>query len=120
MGRHCANRHPDAQWARQRTAPWTEGTAVKRTDLEKLQGKKVVGRMRREPLPDRYGTASAEPGDRREQRRRDAAAGLVPYAVKLPADIVQALQERAQKDGVGLSELSAELLRAALGPDRTR
>ena len=62
--------------------------------------------------------------DRREQRRLDAAAGLVPFACKLPADLVRSLQERAAAHDGGLNALVAELLRqgcaerSAAGPRR--
>jgi hypothetical protein len=91
---------------------------VKATDLQKMQGKKLVERMRREPSNERYGTGSAEPGDRREQRKRDQAAGLVPFAVKLPHDLVADLQARAKASGTPLNELTAGLLRNALSQDR--
>lgn len=91
--------------------------AVKPSDLQKHQGKKVVEQMRKEPVPERYGTASGGVHDRREQRRRDQAAGLVPFAVKLPADLVAALQERSRRDGTPLGDLAAELLRDALSND---
>jgi hypothetical protein len=91
---------------------------VKRTELEKQQGKKVVDRMRREPPRERYGAGASEPGDRREQRKRDHAAGLVPFAVKLPDDLVAELQARAKADGTPLNELTAGLLRDALRQHR--
>lgn len=87
---------------------------MKRADLEKVQGKKVVGRMQKAPAPDRFGTGSSGIHDRREQRKRDQAAGLVPFAVKLPDDLVADLQERAKARGQPLGELAADLLRDAL------
>jgi hypothetical protein len=110
----CANARPAPQCAARdprKTGP------VKRTDLEKLQGKKLVESMRREPARDRYGAGAGGVGDRREQRKRDQAAGLVPFAVKLPADLIAALQERAHAQGTPLNGLVADLLRAALGAD---
>lgn len=88
---------------------------MKRTDLEKHLGKKLTGRMKGEPVPERFGAASAQPRARREQRARDQAAGLVPFAVKLPADLVAALQERAKARGTTLNDLAAALLRDVLG-----
>jgi len=87
---------------------------MKRADLEKFLGKKVEGAMRREALPDRYGAASAQVHDKREQRKRDQEAGLVPFAVKLPQAMVMALQERARARSVTLGEVTVELLRASL------
>jgi len=87
---------------------------MKRADLEKFLGKKVEGAMRREALPDRYGAASAQVHDKREQRKRDQEAGLVPFAVKLPQAMVMALQARARERSVTLGEVTAELLRESL------
>lgn len=87
---------------------------MKRADLEKFLGKKVEGAMRRETLPDRYGAASAQVHDKKEQRKRDQQAGLVPFAVKLPQAMVMALQERARERSVTLGEITAELLRESL------
>lgn len=88
---------------------------MKRSDLDKHLGKKITGRMDRAPVPERFGAAAGEPRTRREQREREQAAGLVPFAVKLPADLVASLQTRAQQRGATLNELAAELLRDALG-----
>ena len=87
---------------------------MKKADLEKFLGKKVEGAMRRETLPDRYGAASAQVHDKKEQRRRDQEAGLVPFAVKLPQAMVMALQERARERSITLGEVTAELLRESL------
>jgi predicted HicB family RNase H-like nuclease len=38
----------------------------------------------------------------------------VPFAVKLPQELVKALQEQAVKKSVGLNELTAELLKKSL------
>lgn len=89
---------------------------VKRAELEKLQGKKIDSRMRHEEIPERYGQGAAAVFDRREQRKRDQAAGLVPFAVKLEGGLVTELQALAQSRGVALNELVAELLRKALLP----
>lgn len=83
---------------------------MKRTDLEKLQGKKIAGAMKREPTSDRYGAASSAHVDRRERREREKAAGLVPFAVKLPQELVAALRARAAARGVSLDVVVAEML----------
>lgn len=88
---------------------------TKRTGLDKLQGKKVIGAMKLEPTSDRYGAAASAHVDRREQREREKAAGLVPFAVKLPQALVASLQARATQRGVPLNELVAELLGQSLG-----
>jgi hypothetical protein len=89
--------------------------SMKKADLEKFNAKRVEGAMRREALPDRYGAASGHVHDKREQRKRDQAAGLVPFAVKLPQDLVAALQARARERSTGLNDVVAELLKVALG-----
>lgn len=85
---------------------------MKRGELEKRQGSKLTNQMR--AAGNAYGRAVAPEPDRRAQRDRDRALGLVPFAVKLPQDLVKALQERAVKTSVGLNELTAELLKKSL------
>jgi hypothetical protein len=87
---------------------------LKPTDLERNKGKKIEGALRRTGVPDRFGAAAGEVVDRREQRRRDAAAGLVPFAVKLPGTQVKALHALAQSRQVTLDVLVAELLQKGL------
>ena len=89
---------------------------MKKADLEKSLGKKISGRMQQEPHSDRYGTASGGIADKREQRERDKAAGLVPFAVKLPQELVTQLQAVAAERGVSLNDVTAELLNAGLAP----
>ena len=86
----------------------------KRTDLEKVKGMMTVGAMKREPTPDRFGAAAGVPGDKREQRERDKAAGLVPFAVKLPQELIAQLQKAARDKEATLNDLTAELLRKGL------
>jgi len=86
----------------------------KKTDLEKGKAMKTMGEMRREPIPDRFGAAAGVPGDKREQRERDKAAGLVPFAVKLPQELIAQLQEAARDKEATLNDLTAELLRKGL------
>ena len=86
----------------------------KKTELDKRAGLKIAGALRQGPGAERYGRDSALANERRARRERDRAAGLVPFAVKLPAATVQALHVRAQGDGRELGELVDELLRQAL------
>jgi hypothetical protein len=88
--------------------------SMKKSDLDKNLGLKIGGRMKATAIPARFGQAAAAIPDRREQRRRDAAAGLVPFACKLPGDLVRALQERAAGHAGGLNGLVAELLTLGL------
>lgn len=86
---------------------------MKKADLEKQLGKKIAVRMQQEAQPDRYGAASGQVADKREQRERDKAAGLVPFAVKLPQDLVTKLQGLAVERNTTLNDIAAELLGAA-------
>jgi hypothetical protein len=87
---------------------------MKLTDLHKNQGLKIDGEARRGGLSDRYGKGAAVVTDRKEQRKLDAAAGLVPFACKLHSDLVKELQERAHASGAGLNETVADLLKKGL------
>ena len=87
--------------------------SMKSTDLEKHKAKKLAGRSSG-PSPDRFGRDAAAPLDKREQRERDREAGLVPFAVKLHGDLVKELHAEAQKQGTGLNEVVAELLKKGL------
>ena len=85
---------------------------MKKADLEKLKGRKIVAGSG--TTNDRYGKGAGEVLDKREQRERDREQGLVPFAVKLHSDLVRDLHAAAQKRGVGLNELTAELIRKGL------
>ena len=85
---------------------------MKKADLEKLKGRRIVAGSG--TTTDRYGKGAAEVLDKRGQRERDRELGLVPFAVKLHEDLVRDLHAAATKRGVGLNELTAELLRKAL------
>jgi len=58
--------------------------SMKKTDLAKNLALKISGQMKGAGTPGRFGQAASDVVDRKEQRRRDAAAGLVPFACKLP------------------------------------
>jgi hypothetical protein len=85
---------------------------MKPADLQKLKGKKLVGNSPN--TPDRFGRDSAAPVDKREQRDRDREMGLVPFAVKLHGDLIRDIHAAAQAKGVGLNEITAELIREGL------
>jgi hypothetical protein len=89
--------------------------SMKKTDLEKALAKKISGRLAGAGVAARYGAGAAGVPDRREQRRRDAAAGLVPFACKLPQPLVKRLAERAAAHEGGVNALLAQLLEQALG-----
>lgn len=85
--------------------------SMKKTDLEKLKGKKLAGAG---TVPDRFGKGAASVPDRREQRSRDREAGLVPFAVKLHADLVREIQARAQAGNKSLNEVTTEIITRGL------
>lgn len=89
--------------------------SMKKTDLEKALAKKITGRMAGTGAASRFGTGAAGLPDRREQRRLDSAAGLVPFACKLPQPLMNRLAERASLHEGGLNALVAELLAKGLG-----
>jgi hypothetical protein len=92
---------------------------MKRTELEKRKGLAIVNAQRQSG--NRYGPAAAAPVDRRAQREAERAAGLVPFAVKLPADLVRTLHARCDRENRPLNDLVATLLREALAStDTTR
>ena len=88
--------------------------SMKKTDLEKALAKKITGRLAGAGAPARFGAGAAQRPDRREQRRRDAAAGLVPFACKLPQALAARVTELAAAHEGGLNGAVAELLEAAL------
>lgn len=86
--------------------------SMKKTDLEKLKGKKIAGGGY--GANNRFGAGAGEPGDRREQRERDREAGLIPFACKLHGELIREIHAAAQAKGVGLNEITDELLRKGL------
>lgn len=91
--------------------------SMKKTDLVKHLAKKIDGQMKVAPVPGRFGQAAGVVVDKREQRRLDAQAGLLPFACKLPADLVRQLHDRAVAHEGGLNALVAELLVQSLKHD---
>lgn len=87
--------------------------SLKRTDLAKNLNLKIQGQMQHAAVPSRFAQAAALP-DRREQRKLDQAAGLVPFAVKLNKDLVARLGELAAAQQVTLNALVDQLVRAGL------
>ena len=87
---------------------------MKRTGLEKVEAMKTVGEMKRKAIPDRFGAKAGAPADKREQREKDKAAGLVPFAVKLPQDLVTSLQALAKERAATLNDVTADLLRKGM------
>lgn len=88
--------------------------SAKKTDLVRQLESKLEGQRRQAGVPGRFAAAAAALPDRKAQRRLDAAAGLVPFACKLPATQAQQLRERAAGHAGGLNGLMAELIEKAL------
>ena len=85
--------------------------AMKRTQLERLNAARLQDQLNKSAPPHRY-ASGAHTLSRREQRERDRAQGLVPFAVKLPAGLVKRLHERAREKP--LNDVVAELLERGL------
>ena len=92
--------------------------SLKKTDLAKNLALKISGQMKSAGVPGRFAQGSAEVVDRKEQRRRDAAAGLVPFACKLPSELVKQITARAAAHDGGLNALVADLLERGLTAQR--
>ncbi|HTJ03819.1 MAG TPA: hypothetical protein VL624_00660 [Caldimonas sp.] len=88
--------------------------SMKKSDLAKLLGSKIDGQQKSKGTPGRFAQGAAAVPDRREQRRLDAAAGLVPFACKLPAPLAATLREKSAGRPDGINGLVAELLQKAL------
>lgn len=85
---------------------------MKKTDLAKNDAKKLMGKMK-VPGAGAFGK-EAVVVDRREQRKRDQALGLVPFAVKLNGELVAQLQAVARERGADLNEVVADVLAKGL------
>lgn len=72
----------------------------KKFDLEKVNAKKTLARAAQSGTAQRFGAAAAPAVDRREQRRLDQAAGLLPFATKLPAALIAAINQAALAAGL--------------------
>jgi len=89
--------------------------SLKKFDLAKNLGLKINGQMKSAGIPGRFAQGAGEVVDRKEQRRRDAAAGLVPFACKLPAELVKKINERGAAHEGGVNALLAEVIGKSLG-----
>ena len=85
---------------------------MKKADLEKLKGKKIAGGGT--GADARFGKEAAAVHDKREQRERDRQQGLVPFACKLHEDLVREIHAAALARGMGLNEITAELITRGL------
>lgn len=86
---------------------------MKKTGMAKSDAKKLMGKVTA-PGAARFGSGDASVVDRREQRKRDQALGLVPFAVKLNSALVQQLHDLAKERGLEMNELVADVLTKGL------
>ena len=86
---------------------------MKKTGMAKSDAKKLMGKMVA-PGAAGFGNGDAAAIDRREQRKRDQALGLVPFAVKLNSDLVLQLQTLAKDSGKDLNDVVADILAKGL------
>lgn len=94
--------------------------SMKKTDIEKSKAIKLREGVQKAPVPARFGVVSTAVPDRREQRRLDHAAGLVPFACKLKDELVQRLRALAEQEGGDLNALTERLIRAGLSAEGVR
>jgi hypothetical protein len=90
--------------------------SLKKFDLAKNLGLKINGQMKSAGVPGRFAQGAGEVLDRKEQRRLDAAAGLVPFACKLPMELVKQVNERGAAHEGGVNGWLAEVIEKALKP----
>ena len=87
---------------------------MKKTDRERLKAASIRNQMKQSPIPERFAQGSQGVLDRRQQREADRARGLVPFAVKIPGDLVNELRALAQARQADLNDLVADLLKKAI------
>jgi hypothetical protein len=85
---------------------------MKKTGMAKSDAKKLMGKMVA-PGAAAFGK-EAVVVDRREQRRLDQAAGLVPFATKLNADLVAKINAMANEQGTDTGTVVTALLEKGL------
>lgn len=86
---------------------------MKRVELEKLKGLKIVNKIHKGGAPGRP-AQNAPALSRREQRALDQAQGLVPFTAKLNGDLVNRIHALARERNTGLAEVVTELLEKGL------
>lgn len=87
---------------------------MKKTDLEKNKGLKIAHEMKHAAAVRGGGAGQAATLARREQRKLDQQAGLVPFACKLEGKLAARLQELAKEHPGGMNGLVAEVLEKGL------
>ena len=85
---------------------------MKKTDLYKKLGLKIDDKLKQAGTPDRFAQGSVL--DRKAQRKVDQAKGLIPFAVKLDAQLANSMRELAQTRGLDMNQLVDELIRKGM------
>jgi hypothetical protein len=85
---------------------------MKKTGMAKSDAKKLMGQM--DAPGAAFGKGAPAPIDRKEQRKLDQAAGLVPFAVKLNGELVAQLHALAKERGTDMNETVAAVLAKGL------
>lgn len=84
---------------------------MRKTDLAKYDAKKLMNKM---TVPGTEFGKAVVTIDKREQRRLDQAAGLVPFATKLNGELVAQLHALAKEQGSDVGSVVTTLLKKAL------
>jgi hypothetical protein len=87
--------------------------SMKLQDLHKNRMLKAGNAMKHAGTPDRFGKVADVP-DRKEQRKLDQAAGLIPFACKLPSELVARLQAAATQRNESINALVAACIERGL------
>ena len=87
---------------------------MKAVQLTKIKGAKIGDGKDQASSSGRFGERIQPVPTRRAQRALDEAAGLVPFAVKLEAELVTRLHALAKERKATLDDTVAELLRHGL------
>ncbi|MDO8692939.1 MAG: hypothetical protein Q7J51_02480 [Sheuella sp.] len=85
---------------------------MKKTDLYKKLGLKIDGKLKQAGTPDRF--AQGEVLDRKVQRKLDQAKGLIPFAVKIDAQLATELRTLAESRQMDMNTLVDELIRKGM------
>lgn len=81
--------------------------------LERIKAYKIVSQLKQSGIAANQQNQTPAV-DRREQRKQDQAAGLVPFALKIKQTQADQLRELAKERGVSTNEIVTELLQKAL------
>jgi len=85
---------------------------MKKTDLYKKLGLKIDDKLNKSGTPDRFAQGGVL--DRKAQRKLDQAKGLIPFAVKLDAQLANELRGLAQTREIDMNQLVDELIRKGM------